>query len=156
MEDSKKTILLLAAEIKRERAKGPEELDMDAFLSHHYTGHIGSTAYKRYQQEGGLEWLGSKSKYPILLHQGKYGPYLNYDNKLYGVPQCFQKSTFKLDDAIKIIKFKQQTHMSAPQARRLEQEEEDIIKKLDREPKGVSEDLDDIIKKVKSKKKVLD
>ena len=32
-------------------------------------------------------------------------------------------------------------------------QEEDIIKKLDREPNGTSEDLDDIIKKVKSKKK---
>ncbi len=28
---------------------------------------------------------------------------------VYGVPQCFQKPTFKLDDAIKIINCKQQT-----------------------------------------------
>ena len=55
------------------------------------------------------------------------------------MPQCFQKPTFKLDDAIKIIKFKQQTQ---------KQEEE--------EPKGALEDLDKIITKVKSKKKVLD
>ena len=75
MEDSKKNIMLLAAEIKKERAKSPEDLDRDAFLKHHYTGHIGSNAYRKYQAEGGLEWLGSKSKYPILLHQGKYGPF---------------------------------------------------------------------------------
>jgi len=75
MEDSKKNIMLLAAEIKKERAKSPEDLDRDAFLKHHYTGHIGSNVYRQYQAEGGLGWLGSKSKYPILLHRGKYGPF---------------------------------------------------------------------------------
>ena len=90
-------------------------------------------------------YIGSYMDTAVFLNNGKYGWYLNHDKKLYGVPQCFQKPTFKLDDAIKIIKFKQQT-----------QEQEDINKKLDQEPKGVSEDLDDIIKKVKSKKKVLD
>ena len=89
-------------------------------------------------------YLGKYSGASVFLNHGKYGPYLNYNKRLYSVPQCFQKPTFKLDDAIKIIKFKQQTHMSAPQARRLEQEEE---------PNGTSEDLDEIIKKVKSKKK---
>ena len=92
-------------------------------------------------------YIGSYMDSSVFLNNGKYGWYLNHDKKLYGVPQCFQKPTFKLDDAIKIIKYKQKTQ---------KQEEEDIIKKLDREPKGVSEDLDDIIKKVKSKKKVLD
>ena len=92
-------------------------------------------------------YLGKYSGESVFLNHGKYGPYLNYNSKLYSVPQCFQKSTFKLDDAIKIIKFKQKTQ---------KQEEEDINKKLDQEQKGVSEDLGDIIKKVKSKKKVLD
>ena len=89
-------------------------------------------------------YLGKYSGSSVFLNHGKYGPYLNYDNNLYGVPQCFQKPTFKLDDAIKIIKFKQQ-----------KQEQEDINKKLDREPNGASADLDEIITKVKSKKKVL-
>ena len=90
-------------------------------------------------------YLGKYSGSSVFLNQGKYGPYLNYNNKLYSVPQCFQKPTFKLDDAIKIIKYKQQ--------KQEQEQEEDIIKKLDREPKGASEDLDDIIIKVKSKKK---
>lgn len=75
MEDSKKKVLMLAAEIKREKAKSPEELDRDAFLGHHYTGFIGSSAYQQYQAEGGLSWLGKKSKYPVLLHRGKYGKF---------------------------------------------------------------------------------
>jgi hypothetical protein len=72
---SKKFILMLAAEIKKEKVKSPEELDRDAFLGHHYTGYIGSDAYRRYEKEGGLSWLGSKSKYPVLLHRGKYGQF---------------------------------------------------------------------------------
>ena len=83
-------------------------------------------------------YLGKYSGASVFLNHGKYGPYLNYDNNLYGVLQCFQKPTFKLDDAIKIINFKQQTQ------------------KQEEEPKGALEDLDKIITKVKSKKKVLD
>ena len=89
-------------------------------------------------------YIGSYMDTSVFLNSGKYGWYLNHDKKLYGVPQCFQKPDFGLQDAIKIIEYKKKMK---------EQEEEDIIKKLDREPKGVSEDLDDIIKKVKSKKK---
>lgn len=74
-EDCLKKIKLLAPEIKREKAKGPEELDQDAFLRHHYTGYISSTAYQQYEKEGGLAWLGKKSKYPVLLHHGKYGQF---------------------------------------------------------------------------------
>ena len=101
-------------------------------------------------------YIGSYMDSSVFLNNGKYGWYLNHDKKLYGVPQCFQKPTFKLDDAIKIIKYKQQ-----------KQEEEDKIKNSGKEPKGkacasgtsemfgTSEDLDEIIAKVKSKKKVL-
>jgi len=74
-EDCLKKIRLLAPEIKREKAKSPEQLDQDAFLRHHYTGHIASSAYRKYEKEGGLTWLGKKSKYPMLLHQGKYGQF---------------------------------------------------------------------------------
>lgn len=75
MADSKTNILLLAAEIKRERIKSPEQLDQDAFLRHHYTGHINSNAYRQYKEKGGLSWLGKKSGYPVLLHKGKYGQF---------------------------------------------------------------------------------
>ena len=93
-------------------------------------------------------YIGKYEQSSIFLNQGKFGYYLNHNNKLYNVPQCFQKPTFKLDDAIKIIKYKQQ-----------KQEEEDKIKNSGKEklalpePKGVSEDVDEIITKVKSKKK---
>ena len=89
-------------------------------------------------------YIGKYEQSSIFLNQGKFGYYLNHNNKLYNVPQCFQKPTFKLDDAIKIIKYKQQ-----------KQEEEDKIKNSGKEPEGVSKDLDEIIAKVKSKKKVL-
>ena len=95
-------------------------------------------------------YLGKFEEESIFLNNGKFGYYLNHNKKLYSVPQCFQKPTFKLDDAIKIIKYKQQ-----------KQEEEDKIKNSGKEklalsePKGVSEDVDEIITKVKSKKKVL-
>jgi len=51
-------------------------------------------------------YLGKYSGASVFLNHGKYGPYLNYNEKLYSVPQCFQKPTFKLDDAIKIIEYK--------------------------------------------------
>lgn len=73
--DCLKKIQLLAPEIKREKAKSPEQLDQDDFLRHHYTGHIDSSAYSQYEKEGGLSWLGDKSKYPVLLHKGKYGQF---------------------------------------------------------------------------------
>ena len=82
-------------------------------------------------------YIGSYMDTSIFLNNGKYGYYLNHNNKLYSVPQCFQKPTFKSDDAIKVIKYKQK------------------IQKQEEEPKGVSEDLDGIITKVKSKKNVL-
>ena len=74
-EDCKKKIRLIMTAIMREKKKGPEELDRDAFLSHHYTGYIASDAYSQYEKEGGLSWLGEKSKYPVLLHKGKYGQF---------------------------------------------------------------------------------
>ena len=80
-------------------------------------------------------YIGSYMDSSVFLNNGKYGWYLNHDKKLYSVPQCFQKPTFKLQDAIKIIEYKQKTQ------------------KQEEEPKGVSEDLDEIITKVKSKKK---
>jgi len=100
-------------------------------------------------------YLGKYSGSSVFLNHGKYGPYLNYNTKLYSVPKCFEKPTFNIDDAIKIIEYKKKMKNQQIENRK-DFQEEDIIKKLDREPNGTSEDLDDIIKKVKSKKKVLD
>ena len=83
-------------------------------------------------------YIGSYMDTSIFLNSGKYGWYLNHDKKLYNVPKCFQKPDFGLQDAIKIIEYKKK-----------------MKEQLNKEPKGVSEDVDEIITKVKSKKKVL-
>lgn len=75
MKEEIRIIRMLADEIKNEKGKSPEQLDQDRFLRHHYTGFIRSDAYKQYEKEGGLGWLGKKSKYPIVLTQGGFGPY---------------------------------------------------------------------------------
>ena len=97
-------------------------------------------------------FLGSYMESPLFLNNGKYGWYLNHNHKLYGVPKCFEKPTFNIDDAIKIIEYKKKMKEQQIENRK-DFQEDDIIKQLDREPKGASEDLDDIIIKVKSKKK---
>lgn len=56
----------------KELLEGQQE---DDFLAHHYTGYIPSTAYKNYEKEGGLSWLGNKSKYKVLLDKKQHGNY---------------------------------------------------------------------------------
>lgn len=51
------------------------EVSEDDFFQHHYTGHIPSHAYERYEEEGGLSWLGDKSKHPKILATKQYGPH---------------------------------------------------------------------------------
>ena len=97
-------------------------------------------------------YIGSYMDSSVFLNNGKYGWYLNHNNKLYGVPKCFEKPTFKLDDAIKIIEFKKKMKEQQIENRK-DFKDDDIIKRLDREPEGASEDDIEIIKKVKSKKK---
>lgn len=75
MKEQRKKIKIAMDLIKKEKTKSPEEIDKDEFLRHHYTGYIPSTAYSRSEKEGGLSWLGDKSKYPILLDKGQYGPF---------------------------------------------------------------------------------
>ena len=36
-------------------------------------------------------FLGSYMESPLFLNNGKYGWYLNHNNKLYGVPKCFEE-----------------------------------------------------------------
>ena len=94
-------------------------------------------------------YLGKYSGSSVFLNNGKYGFYLNHNNRLYCVPQCFQKPKFKLDDAIKIIDYKNKMKEQQIENRK------DF--KKESEPEGASEDdIVEIVKKVKSKKKVLD
>ena len=92
-------------------------------------------------------YIGSYMDTSVFLNSGKYGWYLNHDKKLYGVPQCFQKPDFGLQDAIKIIEYKKKMKEQQIENRKDFQD--------DKEPNGVSKDVDEIITKVKSKKKVL-
>ena len=80
-------------------------------------------------------YLGKFEEESIFLNNGKFGYYLNHNKKLYSVPQCFQKPTFKLKDAVKIIEYRRKKEA---------EKENDIFKKLDAEPKGATEDSDEI------------
>ena len=96
-------------------------------------------------------YIGSYMDSSVFLNNGKYGWYLNHNNKLYGVPKCFQKPKFKLDDAIKIIEFKKKMKEQQIENRK-DFNDDDIIKRLYREPEGASEDdLVEIVRKVKKK-----
>ena len=84
-----------------------------------------------------LGYLGKHNESPIFLNMGKYGYYLNYDDKLYSVPVCFQNNKFNLESAIKIIEYKS----------KLIKEE----KKLENDSTN-DEDIVDIVKNIKNKK----
>ncbi len=52
-------------------------------------------------------YIGKYDGSSVFLNHGKYGPYLNYKDKLCSVPQCFQTpGKFGLKQAISIIDFK--------------------------------------------------
>ena len=112
-------------------------------------------------------YIGSYMDTSVFLNHGKYGYYLKHNDRLYSVPQCFQKPDFGLQDAIKIIEYKKKMKEQQIENRKDFQDDNDIIKQLDshyaslapkgafKEPNGVSKDVDEIITKLKSKKKVL-
>ena len=89
-------------------------------------------------------YIGKYDGCSVFLNHGKYGPYLNYKDGLYSVPQCFQKPQFKLGDAIKIIEYKKKMR---------EQQIENKKDFKDDEPTGTTDDPDDdIIQKIKNRK----
>ena len=95
-ERCKKEIQLLLKAIQKERKKDTQQIDRDAFLRHHYTGHIPSTAYTQYQKLGGLSWLGKKSKYPKLLATQQHGNY-NVEYRQTGEKNQYVKTDAKGD-----------------------------------------------------------
>ena len=96
---------------------------------------------------------------PIWIHQffltaANMAGILTMIKKLYGVPQCFQKPTFKLDDAIKIIEYKKKMKEQQIENKKDFHDDNDILKQLDKEPNGVSEDgVYSVVNKIKNKKK---
>ena len=53
-----------------------------------------------------LGLLGSYNDSPVNVCKGQYGFFLNNNNNNYKVPLCYQQPTFNLDNAIKIIEYK--------------------------------------------------
>ena len=82
-----------------------------------------------------LGYLGKHNESAIFLNMGKYGHYLNYDDKLYSVPLCFQNNKFNLESAIKIIEYKSK-----------------LIKEEKKLENDSTEDIVDIVKSIKNKK----
>jgi len=90
-----------------------------------------------------LGYLGKHNASPIFLNMGKYGYYLNYDDKLYSVPVCFQNNKFNLEGAIKIIEYKS----------KLIKEEKKLKTNIEKlQATTTKEELDDIVKDIKDKK----
>lgn len=96
-------------------------------------------------------YLGRHNDIPIYLNNGRFGPYLNYDGKLYSVAECFRNDKFNLKTAIKIITYNEQKQL------KLKEIEEKFDKKLNGvneeeiKPKGAVKDELDKPKKTKSK-----
>jgi topoisomerase IA-like protein len=82
-----------------------------------------------------LGYLGKHNDTSVFLNIGKYGNYLNYDDKLYSVPVCFQNNKFNLESAIKIIEYKSK-----------------LIKEEKKLENDSTEDIVDIVKSIKNKK----
>jgi topoisomerase IA-like protein len=99
-------------------------------------------------------FIGKYDGSSIFLNHGKYGPYLNYKDKLYSVPLTFRTPKFGLKQAISIIDFKNK--WSENKKNELvtgETETEstgDKIKKI--QAATTYEEVDDIVKDIKNKK----
>ena len=96
--------------------------------------------------ENKLGFLGKHNETSLYLNMGKYGYYLNFDDKYYSVPACFQDKKFNLESAIKIIDYKSKL---ASEQKKLEMDStKDYVNKVLAETHN--SDLDDI--KSKNKK----
>ena len=95
-----------------------------------------------------LGYLGKHNETSVYLNMGKYGFYLNYDEKLYSVPACFQNDKFNLEAAIKIIDYKSKL---IKEEKKLESEspKNNIDKLL---AATTYDEVDDIVKTIKNKK----
>jgi topoisomerase IA-like protein len=76
-------------------------------------------------------YLGRHNDVPVYLNAGRFGPYLNYNGKLYSVSKCFQNDKFNLKTAIKIITFNEQK----------EKKIQEVVEKFDKKLNGVDEEV---------------
>ena len=99
-------------------------------------------------------YIGKYNESAIFLNTGKYGPFLNYNEKLYSVPLCFRTPKFGLKQAISIIDFKNKwSENKKDELVTGETETEstrDKIKKI--QAATTYEEVDDIVKNIKNKK----
>jgi len=95
-------------------------------------------------------YIGRYLEKPIYLNLGQFGWYLKYDNKLYGVPMCFQDG-FDLNKAIKIIDFKNKKEEEAVEGLRRASDFCEIVKKLDGNSHSCVSNFKDEIRQGKAK-----
>ena len=97
-------------------------------------------------------YIGKYDGSSVFLNHGKYGPYLNYKEKLYSVPQCFQTPKFGLKQAISIIDFKNK--LSENKNNELVNGEEDSTRDKIKRIQEASDmtDLKNIVQDIKNKK----
>ena len=100
--------------------------------------------------ENKLGFLGKHNETSIFLNMGKFGYYLNFDDKLYSVPACFQDKKFNLESAIKIIEYKSKL-IKEEKKLEIDSTETNIDKIM-----GATtyEEVDDIVKSIKNKKSI--
>ena len=90
-------------------------------------------------------YLGRHNDVPIYLNNGRFGPYLNYNGKLYSVNKCFQNENFNLKTAIKIINWHEQKEKKINQ----------VSEKYDKKLNGIDEEeIKEDIKPKKEKKNI--
>ena len=76
-------------------------------------------------------YLGRHNDIPIYCNNGRFGPYLNYNGKLYSISKCFQNEKFNLKTAIKIIKWHEQK----------EKKINEVSEKFDKKLNGIDEEI---------------
>ena len=98
-------------------------------------------------------YIGKYDGSSIFLNHGKYGAYLNYQDKLYSVPQCFQTPKFGLKQAISIIDFKNKWSENKNNELVKGEEEESTRDKIKRIQEATDmTDLKNIVQDIKNKK----
>ena len=99
-------------------------------------------------------YIGKYNESAIFLNTGKYGPFLNYNEKLYSVPLCFRTPKFGLKQAISIIDYKNKWSENKKDELVTGETEKDStcdnIKKI--QAATTYEEVDDIVKNIKNKK----
>ena len=102
----------------------------------------------------GKPFLGKYKNMPVYLNNGNFGPYLNYNGRLYSVAECFRNEKFNLKTAIKIItyneeKFKKMKEVEDKFDKKLNSVDEEI-----KEVKGCEKDELDTKPKNDKKEKI--